>query len=99
LNSRLGAAFDVGRFEFRPIYDAENARLETHLVARRAFEVDVPGVCAIRLKRGESIRTSVSCRFEQNRVAAMMAGVGLALRHWSTDTAGRFVVALAGPAV
>jgi L-histidine N-alpha-methyltransferase len=99
LSSRLGATFDLTRFEFRPVYDAENSRLETHLVARRAFEVDVPGVCAIRLKRGESIRTSVSCRFEQNRVAAMMAGVGLTLRHWSTDTAGRFVVALAGPTV
>jgi len=99
VNSTLGGAFDLSRFEFRTTVDAENSRLETHLVARRAHEVDVPGVCAVRLRKGESIRTSVRCVFERNRVAAMLAGVGLALRHWNSDAEGRYVVALAAPAV
>lgn len=99
LNSTVGASFDLSRFDFRPTYDTENSRLETHLVARRAVEVEVPGVCAVRFKKGESIRTSVSCVFDRNRVAAMLAGVGLALHDWTTDAEGRFVVALATPAV
>lgn len=99
INSSAGAAFDTSRFEFKPTFDAENNRLETHLVARRALDVELPGICAIRIKKGESIRTSVRCAFDRNRIAAMMAGVGLTLREWTTDADGRYVVALATPAV
>jgi len=100
INGTVGeAAFDLSRFDYRPTFDSENGRLETHLVARRAFDVAVPGVCDVRFKKGESIRTSVRSRFDRNRVSAMMAGVGLALREWTTDIEGRYVVALATPAV
>lgn len=99
VNSAVGDGFDLSRFEFRAAVDTVNSRLETHLVARRAHEVEVPGVCAVRLRKGESIRTSVRCVFERNRVAAMLAGVGLTLRHWNSDAEGRYVVALAAPAV
>jgi len=99
VNSAVGGGFDLSRFEFRATVDAENSRLETHLVARRAHELEVPGVCAVRLRKGESIRTSVRCVFERNRVAAMLTGVGLSLRSWNSDAEGRYVVALAAPAV
>jgi L-histidine Nalpha-methyltransferase len=99
INSTVGAGFDLSRFDYRTMYDAESNRLETHLVARKAFDVDLPGVCSVRFRKGESIRTSVSCTFDRNRVAAMMAGVGLTLRQWTTDVEARFVVALATPAV
>jgi uncharacterized SAM-dependent methyltransferase len=99
VNSAVGDGFDLSRFEFRAAVDVVNRRIETHLVARRAHEVEVPGVCAVRLRKGESIRTSVRCVFERNRVAAMLAGVGLALRNWTSDAEGRYVVALAAPAV
>ena len=99
INSTVGASFDLSRFDYRRLYDRENGRLETHLVARRALSVDVPGVCDVRFRKGESIRTSVSCYFDRNRVTAMLAGVGLSLREWTTDLDSRFVVALAVPAV
>jgi L-histidine Nalpha-methyltransferase len=99
VNSAVGGGFDLSRFEFRTIVDAENSRVETHVVARRAHELEVPGVCTVRLRKGESIRTSVRCVFERNRVAAMLTGVGLSLRHWNSDAEGRYVVALAAPAV
>jgi uncharacterized SAM-dependent methyltransferase len=99
LNSTVGACFDLARFDYRPRYDLENRRLETHLVARKALEVDVPGICAVRFRKGESIRTSVSCVFDRSRVAAMMAGVGLRLAEWARDTTGRYVVALSTPAL
>ena len=99
INSFVGSEFDLSRFEYRRTFDVENGRLETHLVAQKAFEVAVPGIGNVRLRKGETIRTSVSCTFERNRVAAMMAGVGLTLRQWTSDLEGRFVVALATPAV
>ena len=99
VNSAVGIGFDLSSYEFRTTVDAENRRVETHVVARRAHEVDVPGVCAVRLRKGESIRTSVRCTFERNRVAAMLTGVGLTLRDWTSDAEGRYVVALATPAV
>lgn len=99
VNAMVGADFDLSKLDFRCTFDVENSRVETHLVARRTLSTRVPGVCDIRLRKGESIRTSVSCRFERNRVAAMMTGVGLSLREWTTDPERRFVVALASPAV
>jgi len=99
INATVGGGFDLSRFEYRTTFDTENIRVETHLVARRAIDVTLPGVCDVRFRKGESIRTSVSCRFDRNRVTAMMAGVGLALREWTEDSDRRFVVALSSPAV
>ena len=98
IQSTTGACFDLDRFDYKPTWDRDNARLETHLVARRAFDLALPGVCDVRFRKGESIRTSVSCVFDRARVAAMLSGVGLALRDWTTDPAGSYVVALAVPA-
>jgi L-histidine N-alpha-methyltransferase len=99
VSSVTGAELDLARFEYRRTYDSANNRHETHLVARRAVQLEVPGVCDVRFKKGESIRTSVSCAFDRNRVMAMMSGVGLTLREWRTDPTARFAVALATPAV
>jgi L-histidine N-alpha-methyltransferase len=99
INSTVGAGFDLSRFDYRSSYDPEARRLETHLVARKALDVDVPGICTVRFRKGESIRTSVSCVFDRNRVTAMMAGVGLSLADWTPDTTNRYVVALATPAI
>jgi L-histidine N-alpha-methyltransferase len=99
VDSTLGGPLDASQFDYRRQYDVENLRLETHLVARRAFGVELPGIGALRFRKGESIRTSVSCTFDRRRVTAMLAGVGLTLRDWTTDAHGRFVVTLATPAV
>lgn len=98
IQSATGAVLDLSRFDFRPSYDRDNCRIETHLVARRAMSLELPGVCDVRLRKGESIRTSVSCVFDRTRVSAMLSGVGLALHTWTTDPDGWYVVALAGPA-
>jgi uncharacterized SAM-dependent methyltransferase len=98
VQSATGAVLDLSRFEFRPSYDRENCRIETHLIARRALSLEVPGICDVRLRKGESIRTSVSCVFDRTRVSAMLSGVGLTLQEWTTDADGSYVVALAGPA-
>jgi L-histidine N-alpha-methyltransferase len=99
VSSVTGADVDLARFEYRRSVDPEHNRHETHLVARRALQIEVPGVCDVRLKKGESIRTSVSCAFDRSRLVAMVNGVGLTLRDWQTDPSARFAVALAIPAV
>jgi L-histidine N-alpha-methyltransferase len=99
LNSITGGGLELERFDFRPSFDAENSRVEIHLVARKAFQAAIPGVLDVRFRKGESIRTSVSCAFDRSRVSAMMTGVGLTLHEWTTDPESRFVVALASPAV
>ena len=98
LNTTVGAGLDLSRFDYRPSYDPEQRRLETHLVARKPIDLHVPGVCAVRFRKGESIRTSVSCVFDRNRVAAMMAGVGLSLAEWALDGTGGYVIAVSTPA-
>jgi L-histidine N-alpha-methyltransferase len=95
LKAATGVEIDPARFDYRPSYDSDNHRIETHLVARRAFTVDVPGMGDVRFRKGESIRTSVRCVFDRARVTAMLGGVGLALRQWTTDPAATYVVALA----
>ena len=55
----------------------------------------VPGIGDVRFRKGESVRTSVRCVFDRARVSAMMAGVGLTLREWTTDPGATYVVALA----
>ena len=99
VGSVTGAALDLARFEYRRSFDLANNRHETHLIARKAMQLEVPGVCDVRFRKGESIRTSVSCAFDRNRLVAMMGGVGLSLREWQTDPSARFAVALATPAV
>jgi uncharacterized SAM-dependent methyltransferase len=49
------------------------------------------------LRAGESIRTSVDCKFDRERIEAMLTGVGLELTSWVTDGAGRHALAVAAP--
>ena len=58
-----------------------------------------PSAVDVASRKGESIRTSVRCLFDRARVSAMLGGVGLALREWTTDPADTYVVALATPKV
>jgi len=99
VNVSTGATFDLDIFEYESRYDRDNRRVETHLIARRTFSVEVPGVCDVRLRKGESIQTSVRCLFDRARVSAMLGGVGLARREWTTDPGDTYVVALATPEV
>ena len=98
IDDTFGSSLMGGRFECESRYDAEQRRSETHLVARRAFEAQIPGVCDVRFKKGESIRTAVSCTFDLARTSAMLAGVGFTLKAWVANPTSTFAVALAVPA-
>ncbi|HEX6051067.1 MAG TPA: L-histidine N(alpha)-methyltransferase [Gemmatimonadaceae bacterium] len=97
INAVFGATLDPRRFECESRYDPENRRVETHLVATRALVVEIPGVCDIRVGKGESIRTAVSCTFDRPRLTGMLGAVGLSIRWWEQAEDGRTAVAVAGP--
>ena len=98
IDDAFGSSLMGSRFDCESRYDAEQRRSETHLVARRAFEAEIPGVCDVRFKKGESIRTGVSCTFDRARTSAMLAGVGFTLQAWEANAPGTFAVASAVPA-
>ena len=98
INRAFSATLDPCRFDCESRYDPENRRMETHLVARRALEAKIPGVCDVRLRKGESIRTAVSCTFDRARLTAMLGGVGLSVRGWEQAEDDRIAVAVACPA-
>jgi hypothetical protein len=50
------------------------------------------------LRKGDSIRTSVHCKYDRGRLTAMLAGVGLRVDGWFEDPAGRCALVVAGPA-
>ena len=97
LNRELGAGFDPALFAHRAFYAGAEHRIEMHLVAARAHDVDVPGIGAVHFRAGESIRTEISCKYDRPSVAALLAASGLALELWITDDAATFALVLATP--
>ena len=96
LNSTLGADFDPDLFQHRARYAQKDHRIEMHLVARKAHEVDVAGT-AIRFESGESIRTEISCKHDQASVSRLLDEAGMEIQRWSEDGDGLFALLLARP--
>ena len=46
-------------------------------------------------KKGEEMRTEISCKFTRDSVAGMYADAGLRLTEWHEDPRGWFAVSLA----
>ena len=97
INRRLGADFDVDAFGHYARWDAEEARVEMHLVAATDHSVRVRDLdMTVEFETGETILTASAYKFTHASVDAMLAAAGLALARWETD--GAFGLALAAPA-
>ncbi len=96
LNRLLGANFDPGCFDHRAFYASAEHRIEMHLVARKAHEVDVAGT-AVRFEQGESIRTEISCKHDRASIEGLLGSAGMQIQRWSEDEEGLFALLLAGP--
>jgi L-histidine N-alpha-methyltransferase len=95
VNERLEADFDLDDFEHVAFYDADRARIEMHLRARRDLTVRVEGLdLDVRFDRGETIRTEVSCKYTRETVESMLRAAGLDMDGWFTDPDGRFALSL-----
>lgn len=98
LNRELGADFHLDAFEHRAVYVPEKARIEMHLVSTREQTVTVPEVGRFRFRKGESIRTEISCKYTREAVADLCAGADLRIEQWKSDRDRLFAIVLAAPA-
>lgn len=100
LNRELGSNFRVDCFDHRVMWNADESRIEMHLVARHAQTVYIPANCAgsaqtIRFEEGESIHTENSYKFSCARVEQLLQSAGFELNKDWKDPAHLFAVNLA----
>jgi len=95
VNAALDADFDPGAFDHVAFYDREHAWIEMRLRARRDQRVRVPGAdLELTLRRGQEIRTELSCKYTRAGFEAALAGTGLRLESWLSDAESLFALAL-----
>jgi L-histidine Nalpha-methyltransferase len=76
-------------------YDRKNAWIEMRLRARHDQRVRVPGAhLELTLRRGQEIRTELSCKYTRASFEARVAATGLRLDSWMTDAESLFALAL-----
>lgn len=78
LNRRFGADFDPGAFAHRAFYNADEQRIEMHLVSQRAQDVRLGGH-DIHFDKDESIHTESSYKYSDERFAALAEKGGFRL--------------------
>ncbi len=95
INRDLDADFDVGNFEYVPLWDDREHRVDMRL---RAGEPELAHIGAldldVRFEAGEELRVEISTKFDPEEIAAELAEAGFGDTEFFTDTAGDFAVAL-----
>ena len=100
LNRDLGSDFDVSCFAHRALWNADESRIEMHLVSLAQQTIHVPGnsagpALALAFNKDETIHTENSYKFTRQSIAALMGNANFTpTRRW-LDPAGRFAVTLA----
>ena len=65
-----------------------------HLEARSAHSVALPGGRVISFRKGETLRTEISCKYDRATVCSLLRQADLELVRWWTDERDRFALAL-----
>ena len=96
INGELGGDFDLDAFDHRAVWNAEESRMEMHLVSRVDQAAHLAGR-EIRFKAGETIHTENSYKYTPEMFVelARRAGWKVAAR-WVSDSPSFGVFALAG---
>jgi L-histidine N-alpha-methyltransferase len=95
VNAALRANFDPTAYDHVAFYDRQRAWIEMRLRARHDQRVRVPGAdLELMLRRGEEIRTELSCKYTRDSFGARLAGTRLGLEAWYTDPEDLFALAL-----
>jgi dimethylhistidine N-methyltransferase len=92
LNRELGGDFDLERFRHHAFFNAKASRVEMHLVSLARQTVSVAGT-RIAFKRGETIWTESSYKYDRVRLEQVVTSAGFAITRLWTDGAERFWVA------
>ncbi len=94
LNRDLGANFDLRAFRHRAFYDGGRHRIEMHLDALADQRISIPRVPDIDIRRGESIRTELSYKYDRPTVESLFEKAALRLDSWLTDSGRTFALAV-----
>jgi L-histidine N-alpha-methyltransferase len=99
INRELDADFDADAFEHVAFFDEENSWIEMRLRALGQQRVSIPGAdFELVLADGEEIRTEISTKFTQERLAAELSRAGMQIEAFFTDADSYFGLTLAAPA-
>ena len=95
INRELGGRFALDSFAHRAFYDVENARIEMHLVSRRAQSVRIDALgLEVAFASGESIHTESSYKHDETTLGALASASGFTLQRLWTDARRWFADAL-----
>ena len=100
LNRDLRADFELDCFRHQAVWNAQQARMEMHLVARGAQTVSVPENSAgtamrLHFADGETIHTENSYKFDAASVEALVRSAGFVVERTWHDADRMFAVTLA----
>jgi dimethylhistidine N-methyltransferase len=96
LNRELDADFYLESFAHRAIWNAQESRIEMHLVSRIAQRVWLDGLdLTVEFAAGETIHTENSYKYRPDQAEAMLSAAGFTPVETWTDTQGWFAVCLA----
>ena len=98
LNRELDANFDLTRFRHRAFWSWAWNRIEMHLEATEAHAVRIPGLGAVTLREGETIRTEICCKYDRADLDRMLAAAGLAVEAWHVDERDQYAILVAARA-
>jgi L-histidine N-alpha-methyltransferase len=100
INRELEADFEPDQFKHVAVWDAQNEWIEMRLRSRRAQTVRIEQLdLEVSFASGEEMRTEISAKFRQERLAAELGAAGLTLDHFWTDESGDFSLSLARPLI
>ena len=95
INRELGGTFDLAAFDHRAVWNADEQRIEMHLVSTREQTAGVAAAEAeVHFARGERIWTESSYKYTADGVIDMAAEAGFATRDQWIDGEAKFALTL-----
>lgn len=94
MNRELNSDFDPASFNHVAFYNETVQCIEMHLEANDDVSIDVADLdMEVRMKRGETILTEISRKYDREGVERMASQAGLRVRRWFSDRKGWFALA------
>lgn len=95
LNRRLGADFDLDRFEHVAYFDPESEQMKMWLRSTTDQTVRVEDIdLTVRFASGELLHTEISAKFRRETVEDELSAAGLEPARWWSDREKRFGLSL-----
>lgn len=96
VNRELDADFDIDAFDYVPLWDPRQERMDLRLRADGDQRVEVPGAgLSLDLYDGEEIRMEISTKFRRSRITTELGQAGFATTRFWTDPGDDFALVLA----